>query len=79
MRNVAIAPVENVGVDQGGFDIFVTEKFLDGADVVAVFEEVGGEGMTEGMAGDVFGDAGDSNPLFELSIGVGRFAIEDEG
>ena len=30
--------VEDVGVDHGGCDVFVAEEFLDGADVVAVFE-----------------------------------------
>ncbi len=41
-----------MGVDHGGLDIFVAEEFLDGADVIVVFEQVGGEGMAEGMAGD---------------------------
>jgi len=40
-----------VGVDHGGFDVFVAEEFLNGADVVAGFEKVGGEGMTEGVGG----------------------------
>lgn len=39
-----------MGVDHGGFDVAVAEEFLDGADVVAVFDEVGGEGMAEGVA-----------------------------
>ena len=34
----ASAAIENVGVDHGGFDIAVTEEFLNGADVVAVLE-----------------------------------------
>ena len=33
--DTATATVEDVGVDHGGFDIAVTEKFLNGADVVA--------------------------------------------
>ena len=37
------ASVEDVEVEGGGLDVFVAEEFLDGADVVAVFEEVGGE------------------------------------
>lgn len=30
------ATLENVGVDHGGFYIFVPEQFLDGANVVSV-------------------------------------------
>jgi hypothetical protein len=29
------------------FDVFVAEQLLDGANVVAVFEQVGGEGVAE--------------------------------
>jgi hypothetical protein len=48
------AAIENVGIDHGGFDIFVTEEFLDGADVVAVLEEVGCKAVAEGVATDAF-------------------------
>ena len=54
-----------MGVDHGGFDIFVSEEFLDGADIVAVLEEMGGEGMAGGVATDVFGDVGRSGGLIE--------------
>jgi hypothetical protein len=37
------AALEHVGVDHGRLDVFVAQQFLDGADVVAVFEQVGGE------------------------------------
>ena len=40
--HAASATVEDVDVDHGGFDFFVAEEFLDGADVVAALEEVGG-------------------------------------
>jgi hypothetical protein len=36
-----------VGVELGGGDVFVGEEFLDGADVVAGFELVGGEVVAE--------------------------------
>ena len=45
-----------MGVDHGGGDVAVAEELLDGADVVAAFEEVGGEGVAEGVAGDSFGE-----------------------
>lgn len=35
--------VQDMGVDPGGGDILVAREFLDAADVVVVFEEVGGE------------------------------------
>jgi hypothetical protein len=43
-----------MGVDHGGFDILLTEEFLDGADIVAIPEELGGERMAEGMRGNGF-------------------------
>lgn len=49
--------VGDVGVDLGGGDVGVAEHGLDGADVGAVHEEVGGEAVAEGVGGDVFGDA----------------------
>jgi len=51
------ASIENVGVDHGGFNVFVTKQFLDGADIVAIFQEVGGEGVSENVRGDMFVDA----------------------
>ncbi len=51
--------VEDVGVDHGGFEAFVAEEFLDDADVVALDEEVGGEGVAEGVAGDAGVEAGE--------------------
>ena len=50
------ATLEDVGVDHGGFYIFVTEQFLDGANVVSALEKMGGKRMTQGMRGDVLVD-----------------------
>ncbi len=50
--------VGDVGVDLGGGDVGMAEHGLDGADVGAVHEEVGGKAVAEGVGGDVFGDAG---------------------
>ena len=46
-----------VGVDLGGEDGFVAEHFLDDAEVRPAFDEVGGEGVAEGVGGDFFVDA----------------------
>jgi len=42
------AAVEDVGIYHCGFDVFVAEEFLDGADVVAALQKVGGEAMPDG-------------------------------
>lgn len=47
-----------MGIDHGGTDVLMSEEFLDGANVVAFFEEVGRERMAEGMAAAVLGNAG---------------------
>jgi hypothetical protein len=54
-----------VGVDHGGFDVFVSEQFLDGADVITVLEEVGSEGVAEGVATDALFDFGKMDGLFD--------------
>jgi len=52
------ALVEDVGVDHRGREFPVAEQFLDGADVVAGFEQVGGEAVAQCVAGGRLGDAG---------------------
>jgi len=52
------AAVEDVRVDPGRGDVLVAEEFLDGPDVGSVFEEMGREGMPEGVAGRALGEAG---------------------
>lgn len=41
-----------------GCNGLMTQHTLDGTEVGATFEQVRGEGMTEGMGTDIFGDAG---------------------
>jgi hypothetical protein len=47
-----------MGINHRGFDIFVAEEFLDGADVVAVLQEVSGKGVPKGVTTDARGDSG---------------------
>jgi hypothetical protein len=54
-----------MGITHRRFDIFVAEKFLDGADVVAVLAQMRGEGMAEGVATDALGDVAGANGLVE--------------
>lgn len=66
--DVAEVGVGDVGVDLGGGDVGVAEEALDGADVGAVHEEVSGEGVSEGVRGDVFGDAGGFSVFFDDAL-----------
>lgn len=52
------APVQHMGVDHRGGHIGVAEQFLHGADVVAAFEQVGGEGVAQRVHRNMAGDAG---------------------
>ena len=40
---------QDKGVDHGRLDAPVAEELLDGADVVVIFQQVGGEGVAEGI------------------------------
>ena len=46
-----------MGVNHGGFDVLVAEKFLHRSNVIAGLQEVRSKAMTEGMGRDRFGDA----------------------
>ena len=54
-----------MGIDLGSRDAFMAEHFLDGAEVGAAFYEVSGKGMPEGMRGNIFGDAGLTDQVFQ--------------
>ncbi len=49
-------PIKDMGINHHRFDIFMTQKLLDGANVVALFQKVGGKAMPKGMTAPVFGD-----------------------
>jgi len=63
--------LEHMGVDHSGTDILVAEQFLDGANVAAVLEEVGGEGVSEGVATDAFFDACFLSSHFDRALQAG--------
>jgi hypothetical protein len=54
----AAGVAEDVGVDHGRLDVFMPEELLDGADIVAGDQQMGGEAVPEGMAADLFADTG---------------------
>jgi hypothetical protein len=57
----------DVGVEFGGGDAGVAEEFLDDAEVSAVFEEVGGEGVAEHVGCDVARNAGVAGAGFDAA------------
>ena len=56
--DVLQALLVDVGVDLGGGDVGVAEEFLDDAEVGAVLEQVGGEGVAQEVRVDVLVEAG---------------------
>jgi hypothetical protein len=44
-------------IDHGRTDIVMAQELLDRPDVMAIVQQVGGEGMTEGVATHALGDA----------------------
>jgi hypothetical protein len=59
-------------VDLCGFDILMAQEFLDGADVVSGFEQMGGEAVAEGVGCGRLGNAAclDRGAHSPLQIGV---------
>ena len=45
------ALVQDVRVNHGRLHALVAEQFLDGADVVSILEQMGCEGMAQGVTG----------------------------
>jgi hypothetical protein len=43
--------VEHMGIDHGGAHILVPEEFLDRVDVLLPFQEMGGKGVAQAVAG----------------------------
>ena len=48
---------DHLGIDLGGGDIGVAQHLLNGVEVCAVFQQMGGKGMAERVGGDVLLDA----------------------
>jgi len=51
-------PVQDMGVDHRGFNIFEAQQFLNRSDVVTALKQMGGERMAEGVACGTFGQIG---------------------
>lgn len=64
--------VGDVGVNLSGTNVGVAEESLDRADVSAVHEEVGSEGMAEGVGCDMLGDASCASVLLDHTLDAAR-------
>lgn len=62
-----VGTFHDVQINHGGGDIGMAEEVLDGADVGFGFEEVGGEGMAQGVGGDALGDSGLAHGVADLA------------
>jgi hypothetical protein len=65
--DLAEALAGDVGVEFGSGDAGVAEEFLDDTKVGAVFEEVGGKGVTEHVGCNVAGDTGVASARFDVA------------
>lgn len=71
--------MKDVGIDLGGFDVLVTKKLLDGADIITGFEEMGGEGVTERVATGGLGDAAGFDGGVDRALEVGVVGVVAAG
>src|SRR3990172_5425128 len=63
------APVEDMGVNHRGPHVFVAEEFLDGSNVVAGFEQMRSEAMSERVAASGLSEAGQTHSVFFGALG----------
>lgn len=64
------AALKHMSIDHGSFDVFMTQEFLDSANVIAVFEEMSGKGMAKSMRGDELVDFCGASGLFDSPLKV---------
>lgn len=46
--------IENMRINHGGADVFVSQKVLHSADIITVGQQVGGEAVSQSMATNRF-------------------------
>lgn len=75
--NFAEVGVGDMSINLSGADVTMAEHGLNGAQIGAVHQEVGGEGMTEGMGSDMLSDTGEASVFFNDAFdGTGSEATE---
>jgi hypothetical protein len=67
--------VGGVKVDHGGADVGVAHELLDGSDVAAVAEHLGGEGVSEGVAGRLLEDLSGADGILDLPLDGGGVEV----
>lgn len=70
------APVQHMCVDHGRLYAPVAKELLDGPDVVAIFEQVSCEAVSEGVTGHLLGDAAGSGSAFHGALNRGRVSVK---
>jgi hypothetical protein len=61
-------PVQHVGIDHRRLHVPMPEQFLNGADIVAIFQEMSGERMAQRVAAGRLGRHHVSRGLFNSSL-----------
>ena len=64
----AAGVADDVGVDHGRLDVFMTEEILDRADVVTGHEQMRRETVPECMGADLFRNVGVPRGLFDRAL-----------
>jgi hypothetical protein len=59
-----------MGVNHGGGNVFVSEEFLNGANIVTAFKEVGGKAMSKRMAAGGLGKASGANGFLDRVLQI---------
>ena len=63
--DAASTTLQHMGIQHRCADIFVSEQFLDRADVIAIFQEMGRKTMAERMTTAAFLNAGALESVFD--------------
>ena len=58
------AAFQDMGVDHGGLNVFMSQQFLHSTDIVAIFQQMGGKAVTQSMGAAGFGNSGISDGFF---------------
>ncbi len=69
--NFSATPIQYMGVDHGGFHVFVTEQFLNGSDIIGILKHRCGERVTEGVTGRVLDEPRLADCVFDDTLDSG--------
>jgi len=69
------APVQHVGVNHRGFDILMAQQFLNRADVIPIFQQMGRKRVAESVTTRTLAQAGFSGCLFDSPLQDGFMEV----